>query len=254
MVKRSLGQIHEKILALLKAHPGGISAGEMRAPLGIKPEEQVQFGRRRRDLHYYYKIEKKRIGPKTVYILKGLLDQPRDLTAVGGKTRASVLRNAHGRCGMCGRSIEKHNIVLVVDHRIPRDWGGSNEPENLWAICEECNHGKKNLFSSVNSAAVRAAINNESVHVRIGELLKATAMREPVPSYLLQFVADQDDWHKRLRELRYLGWKITSTRKRLSNGRVQSAYKLEKFTDWPANPTQWIRNYEQQRARRNNAK
>ena len=73
MAKPSLGQIHERILALLKAHPEGISEGEMRATLRIRPEEQVQFGRRRRELHYHYRIDKKRIGSKTVYIFRGPL-------------------------------------------------------------------------------------------------------------------------------------------------------------------------------------
>ena len=66
MAKPALGQIHEQILALLKEHPEGISEGEMRVALRIQPEEHIQFGRRRRDLHYYYHIDKKRIGKKTV--------------------------------------------------------------------------------------------------------------------------------------------------------------------------------------------
>src|SRR5919108_1036058 len=55
----ALGQIHEQMLALLKEHPEGLSEGEMRAALRLSSEEQVQFGRRRRDLHYYHRIAKK---------------------------------------------------------------------------------------------------------------------------------------------------------------------------------------------------
>jgi len=51
--KPALGKIHEQMLALLKNHPLGISEGEMRAALQIKAQDQTQFGRRRRDLHYY---------------------------------------------------------------------------------------------------------------------------------------------------------------------------------------------------------
>ena len=50
---------------------------------------------------------------------------------------------------MCGKTIERHGITLVVDHKIPRDWGGTNAEENLWAICEECFLGKADNF--VNS-------------------------------------------------------------------------------------------------------
>ena len=251
MAKPALGQIHEKILALLKEHPEGLSEGEMRAAIGMKPEEQIQFGRRRRDLHYYYRIDKKRIGKKTVYIYRGPLEVPRDATPTDAKTRALVLHAAHGRCGMCGRTIEKHGITLVVDHKIPREWGGKTEPENLWAICEECNQGKKNLFASVDSAAMRSAIRHDSVHVRMGELLKGAGVGEPVPSHMIDIVANQDEWRKRLRELRYLGWEIAAIRTYLPGGRFQSAYRLDKFTEWPPDPSGWIRNYEQERAKRN---
>ncbi|HEV8711972.1 MAG TPA: HNH endonuclease [Candidatus Binatia bacterium] len=251
MAKPALGQIHQRILALLQEHPEGISEGEMRAALAIRPEEQVQFGRRRRELHSYYRIEKKRVGNKTVYIFRGALEAPRDTVPIDAKTRALVLHAAHGRCGMCGRTIDKHGITLVVDHKIPREWGGKTEPINLWAICEECNQGKKNLFASVDSAAMRSAIQHDSVHVRIGELLKAAGIGEPVPSHMIDIVANQDEWRKRLRELRYLGWKITAIRVGLPGGRFQSAYQLVKFTDWPRDPTGWIRRYEQKRAKRN---
>src|SRR5579862_559678 len=154
----SILDIHRKILAVMQEHPDGISEGEIRVALGMRPEEQVQFGRRRRELHYHYRIDKKRVGAKTIYIYRGALEVPRDASSIDSKTRALILHTAHGRCGMCGRTIEKHGITLVVDHKIPREWGGKTEPENLWAICEECNQGKKNLFASVDSDAMRSAI------------------------------------------------------------------------------------------------
>ncbi|MGA8764049.1 MAG: HNH endonuclease signature motif containing protein, partial [Candidatus Sulfotelmatobacter sp.] len=135
-----------------------------------------------------------------------------------------MLHAAHGRCGICGRTIEKHGISLVVDHKVPRDWGGRTELGNLRAICEECNHGKKNLFASIDSVAVRSAIQHDSVHVRIGELLKAVGVGQPVPSDLIDIVANQDDWRKRLRELRYLGWQIKALRPKMPGKRFQSTY------------------------------
>ena len=98
MEKPALGHIHRKILALLQKHPEGISEGEMRAALGIPSEKQGQFGRRRRELHYYYRIERKQVGNKTVYIYRGRLEKPRDAVPVDAKTRALVLKAAHGRC------------------------------------------------------------------------------------------------------------------------------------------------------------
>ena len=254
MKKPVLGRIQRRILALLKRHRKGISEGEMRVALGIAAADQVQFGRRRRELHYYYRIRKKRVGTKTVYIYDGVLRRPRDTSTMDAKTRALILHNAHGRCGMCGRTVEKHGIVLVVDHKVPRDWGGKTVPENLWALCEDCNQGKKNLFASVDSPAMRRTMGHASVHMRIGELLKAAGRHKPVPSYLLEFVAGQDDWQKRLRELRYLGWTIRSSKRRLPSGRVLSSYQLDKSTAWPPDPSKWIRDYEQRRATRNKRK
>jgi hypothetical protein len=250
MEKPALGNIHRKILSLLRKHPEGISEGEMRAALRIPSEKQGQFGRRRRELHYYYRIEREQVGNKTVYIYRGRLEKPRDIAPIDAKTRALVLHAAHNRCGMCGQTIEKHGITLVVDHKTPREWGGKTEPDNLWALCEECNQGKKNLFDSVDSPGMRSAIQHESVHVRIGELLKAS-LGKPVPSHMIDIVANQDEWRKRLRELRYLGWKITAIRMKIPGGRFQSAYRLDKFTEWPSDPTGWIRKYEQDRAKRN---
>ena len=60
-------------------------------------------------------------------------------------------------------------------------------------------------------------------------------------------VANQDDWKKRTRELRYLGWKIEATRQKQENGRVRSFYLLTEFTEWPENPTAWIREFEKDR-------
>jgi len=252
--KPALGQIHEQMLALLKKHPEGLSEGEMRTALELQSEEQVQFGRRRRDLHYYYRIDKKRIGRKTVYVYVGPRKQPLDAAPVDLKTRAIVLHAAYGRCGMCGRTIAKHGITLAVDHKVPRAWGGKTELDNLWAVCTDCNQGKKNLFASVDSAPMRSAIKHESVHVRIGELLKGAGLGVPVPSYMLDLIAHQDEWRKRLRELRYLGWKITASRANVSPGRFRSAYRLDKFTEWPPDPSGWIANYEKERLRRNRSR
>jgi hypothetical protein len=251
VAKPALGQIHEQILALLKEHPEGISEGEMRAALGLKSGEQIHFGRRRRQLYEYYQIEQRRVGRKTVYIYVGPRDHPLDSTPIDLKTKAMVLRASHRRCGMCGQTIDEDGIKLVIDHKVPREWGGKTELGNLWAICRDCNQGKKNHFESVDSPAMRAAILHDSVHMRIGEFLKAMGVGVQVPSYMIDFVADQDEWRKRLRELRYLGWKIKASRPTLGIGRFQSSYRLDKFTEWPPDPTGWIANYERERSKKN---
>ena len=148
---------------------------------------------------------------------------------------------------MCGRTVKEDGITLVVDHKIPQDWGGTNDEENLWAVCEDCNHGKKNYFSSQDQSLMKKVMGHPSVHVRIGELLKLN-FEKAVPSKLIEFVANQDDWKKRTRELRYLGWEFDARCAKGANGRVTSSYTLHKFLEWPEDPTGWIRRYEKERA------
>jgi hypothetical protein len=158
---------------------------------------------------------------------------------------------------MCGRTIEKHGITLVVDHKRPQDLGGTNDPENLWVICEECNGGKKAYFSSVgvNAELMKRVMAEESVHVRIGGTLKASGVDKPVPAYLLDLIADQEDWQKRLRELRYpvIGWHYDYQRYK-TNGRIRTNYILRSFLPWPNDPTGTIRKFEKEREERNRTK
>jgi hypothetical protein len=147
---------------------------------------------------------------------------------------------------MCGRSVGEDGVKLQVDHKVPQAWGGSDEVDNLWALCVECNHGKKDLFASQDDT-VKKVLKHDSIHMRIGELLKLN-FNEWVPAELIEFVANQDDWKKRTRELRYLGWKIDVTKRKHESGRVKSFYRLSKFDEWPENPTKWIREFEEKRA------
>ena len=89
-----------------------------------------------------------------------------------------------------------------------------------------------------------------SVHLRIGETLKAF-QSELVPTAILKFVANQDDWKKRIRELRYLGWEVKTFNRRVSDTRVSSFYRLVQSQPWPNDPTGDIRRYERERAKRN---
>lgn len=54
-----------------------------------------------------------------------------------GSLRWQVITRAMGRCEACGVSALIR--ALEVDHIVPRSRGGSNEPENLQALCSTCN-------------------------------------------------------------------------------------------------------------------
>jgi hypothetical protein len=260
------GKIHCAIVEVMKRFPEGVTGGQIRQELekeGLKPEDQTHLERRKRDLKKWFLIEKTKIAREVrgkkrnvvIYTYVGERPLVIDEGQVDQKLRAEVIRMAHGRCQMCGRTIEKHGITLVMDHKKPRDWGGTNDRDNLQAASEECNAGKKAYFSSLNvsSEMMKKVISHESVHVRIGELLKAIGIGNRAPSSLLEVVADQDDWQKRLRELRYpvIGWGIETFLYKDALGKKQSDYVLRGFKEWPENPSETIRRFEKEREQKN---
>jgi 5-methylcytosine-specific restriction endonuclease McrA len=258
------GDIHLRIVELLKRFPEGISGGQIREELekqGLGAGEQVHLERRKRDLKKWFLIQKSKgvqeIHGKNrnvvLYKYGGEKTSVTDEGQISLKLRAQVIHAAHGRCQMCGKTVAEHAITLVVDHRKPRAWGGTNDRENLWAVCEGCNAGKKAFFSSMDPEMMKRVTAHESVHVRIGELLKSVGVGNPTPSSLLEVVADQDDWQKRLRELRYpvIGWEIETHLYKGPSGRKQSDYVLRSYKPWPPNPTELIRRFEKDREREN---
>jgi 5-methylcytosine-specific restriction endonuclease McrA len=252
----------------MKRFPEGITGGQIRQELekeGLRPEEQTHLDRRKRDLKKWYEIEKtptvvESEGVARKVTLYRYLGERRDVADEGSvsiRVRAEVIHASHGRCQMCGRTIDKHGITLVVDHKLPREWGGTNDRENLWAICEDCNAGKKSYFASleVRPELMRTVMQHRSVHVRIGELLKGFGVDNPVPSYIIEIVSgeNQDDWEKRLRELRYppIGWRIDFKRYKDRVGKSRVDYILREWKSWPDDPSGVIRQFEQERRRRN---
>jgi hypothetical protein len=256
------GLIHLRIVNVMRRFPDGVSGGQIRQELekeGLQPEDQTHLDRRKRDLKKWFVIRKKSSGvivngkKRTVVLYQYVGERSRvaDEGQVNQKLRAEVIHGACGRCQMCGRTVVQDGVKLVVDHKKPRDWGGTNNRDNLWAICVECNSGKKAYFSSLNVDAdlMKKAITHDSVHVRIGELLKAVGNGNRTQSSLIEVVAGQDDWQKRLRELRYpvIGWEIETHLYKDKSGKKQSDYVLISHKPWPKDPTGTIRRFEEER-------
>jgi 5-methylcytosine-specific restriction endonuclease McrA len=264
--KSKPGKIHLRIVDVMKRFPRGISGGQIRQELekeGLEPGDQTHLDRRKRDLKKWFVIKKElstmvvnnKNRKVTLYKYGGARRKVVDEGQVSLRERAEVIHGARGRCQMCGRSVVQHEITLVVDHKKPRDWDGTNDRDNLWAICEECNAGKKSYFSSlhVDAGLMKKVTSHASVHVRIGELLKAVGIGKRTSSQLIDVVADQDDWQKRLRELRYpvIGWDIDTKLYKSNSGKKQCDYVLRAFKAWPDDPSGVIRRFENERKRRN---
>jgi len=237
------------MVLMLKAHPEGLTESELREKLNVPAHGLAQFGRRRRELYSWYEIAQAKRGRDFIYQYVGEREEPLDAQPINQKLRAFILWRDHSTCQMCGRTPADH-IKLHVDHKIPRHWGGTTDEDNLWALCDKCDGGKKANFAAHDPDLMRQLMTEKSVHKRIGDLLKIYEGKE-VPSDLIEFVANRDDWPKRTRELRYLGWKIAVIKRKNERGRVKAWYRLDAWTSWPENATLFIQEYERERARRN---
>jgi hypothetical protein len=203
-----------------------------------------------RELYSNFEIERVRDGSETKYRLIKQLENKLNREQISNRVRAWVLRDK--RCAQCGKTPAEDGVKLHVDHKIPQAWGGTNEPDNLQALCADCNEGKKNLYATYDEFAdkIKVAANFDQPHKRIGELLKAFNGK-PVPSDLVEVVAKakqyQDDWQKRMRELRVLGWQYSFIKKKEAK-RFKTYFILEHYEPWPeGNIASEIRKLESQK-------
>jgi 5-methylcytosine-specific restriction endonuclease McrA len=210
---------------------------EIRSLLQGELGAQEQLDRRRRDLNPFFEIEKSSSGKETRYRLLGLkATRPESVGGISERVRAEVLQ--FGRCAMCGRTVADHGVTLQVDHKMPQRWGGTDDIENLQPLCEPCNRGKKAHFTTLDSlgSEIREASQLEEPQRRIAALLKA-AYPEEVRSDVLEMVAHQiqyqEDWQRRLRDLRFLGWDYDVRKRKDSSGRVRTYYRLTKWKELP---------------------
>jgi len=244
-----------EVLELLKANPDGLDAAEIRAKVGDEAGGQEQLMRRLRHLRKHFKVPYEKHNGRWVYRYRGEKDKVvTDSGAINTKQRARILNLAKGHCQMCGRSVAEDGVKLQVDHKVPQTWGGLTVDENLWALCDQCNHGKRDFFASFDPNEMKELIEIESVHERIACFLKMHD-GEAVDSNLIEDIANvrerQEDWQKRLRELRYpvVGMEIETGRYKTEHGFVRSTYRLVKWVDLPPNHQQLIRAWDDKKKR-----
>jgi len=167
------------------------------------------------------------------------MQRPQNPMLLGDRSvRKKVVRHSCGKCQMCGRTASTHGISLVADQN-PWAGSGANGSEALWAICLDCSAGLRAYFRSlkISPVTLRRVSSYESVHVRIGELLRAFGVGRRTPSSLIFFVADQPSWKSRLRELRQppFCWDLAAACFKSPSGRVKCDYILVRESPWPGN-------------------
>ena len=60
------------------------------------------------------------------------------------KLRFELLKDANFTCQYCGRKAP--NVILHIDHKIPKSKGGKNEKNNYIVACMDCNLGKHDIL------------------------------------------------------------------------------------------------------------
>lgn len=201
-------------------------------------EDQSQTDRRVRELRRHFDIRAERVAGEHRYLLVGWAPHRPEGPAISLRRRAEVL--APQRCFQCGATPKDNGVKLVVDHKVPQSWGGTNDVENLQPLCEDCNAGKRDYFQTYEEYAdkIRQAANYDEPQKRIGELLKAFD-GEWVRTDLLSIVASakeyQEDWQRRLRDLRFIGWDYEHQKRYDEGARVWTYYRLVKAAPWPDN-------------------
>lgn len=136
------GQIHLRIIEVMKRLPEGVSGGQIRQELekeGFSSEDLFNLDRRISELDEWFIVEKSEIAQDA--LRKTQRTRKKELSRQ--VLRARVLYAARGRCQRCGKTIEAHHVTLVVEIWKKRDRIGINDWENYWAICEDCSAGKR---------------------------------------------------------------------------------------------------------------
>ncbi len=203
-------------------------------------EPQSEAMRRLRSLRDCFIVQHTQKGKTHRYRLVGWKPtHPSSMRGnISNRVRAQVL--APQRCAQCGKTPLEDRIKLVIDHKMPISWGGNDAIENLQPLCEGCNSGKRDFYATFDQYAdeIRLAIQHDEPHGRIGELLKALE-GQWVPSEVLSVAASmkqyQDDWQRRLRELRDLDWEYKNSVTRPPGSiHAVSRYQLIRWRPWPS--------------------
>jgi len=64
-------------------------------------------------------------------------------TVIPDALRHFILERDNYRCQLCGASPTNNpEIYVTIDHKVSQAHGGTNDPANLWVLCNLCNSGK----------------------------------------------------------------------------------------------------------------
>jgi diadenosine tetraphosphate (Ap4A) HIT family hydrolase len=89
---------------------------------------------------------------------------------ISGNLRYAVLERAGFHCELCGVSADQR--PLEVEHILPRQYGGSDEVENLQALCSKCSAGRAG-GEDIDFRKIRASYDERKDGCRFCEVVAA---------------------------------------------------------------------------------
>ena len=145
-----------------------------------------------------WEIESKHDG----YILNSTNQKPtgKNRVNINNKLRYEVLSRDGSKCKRCGKTPDD-GIKLEVDHKIPVEWGGTNDINNLWTLCNECNGGKKHFFSDFDGGVMKKVQIESSGYKKLVKFFELCPNKviEPVK---LEVISGMRDWTRTVRLIR----------------------------------------------------
>lgn len=136
------------------------------------------------------------------YILKSdkKLNTKKGRIQIPGNIRYFILQRDDSKCQRCGKGIGD-GVTLEIDHKLPVDWGGTNESNNLWTLCHICNGGKKNLYSDLNSSVMKEVSKEISGYGKIVTFFKLNPNKLVEP-FQIEVISGIRDWTRTIRLIR----------------------------------------------------
>lgn len=109
-------------------------------------------------------------------------------------------RDGH-RCQSCGKGVDD-GLTMHVDHKVPVEWGGSNDDDNLWTLCSSCNLAKKSFFKDdFDTEVMKLVYAERSGYQKLKVLFENSPGVKFSPS-ILQGIAGIRDWTRTIRNIR----------------------------------------------------
>lgn len=173
-----------------------------------KAAEALEWARPLRHLRQEgYEIELLKDGSYRLNSLKQN-DSGKQRINIDQKTRYRILQRDGSMCKRCGRSPEKDGVQLAIDHKLPVEWGGTNDDDNLWTLCRECNEGKKHWYSDEDAGVMAQIMAVKGSKERLKKYIELHP-NELIDPVKLSVIAGTREWTRTIRFIRAeTGWDI----------------------------------------------